>query len=113
LSKYNIELRTEKRVSDTLTVESADQTALRIQVAQFVGELLKEHAGKIWADEDWRVDVTDNNGLILYVMHISAVQAPAVANAAPSGRALSLSSNSTGTHAVALAFARGQGEKHG
>lgn len=78
MSKYNIELRTEKRVSETLQVESADLTELRIEVANFVGDLLKEHAGKIWVDEDWRVDVTDESGLILYVMQISAIQAPAV-----------------------------------
>jgi hypothetical protein len=85
VSPYNIELRTEKQVWETLAVESADLTALRIEVASFVGELLKDHAGKIWADEDWRVDVTDERGLILYVMHVSAVQAPAVKTPSTSG----------------------------
>ena len=28
--------------------------ALRIEVAKFVGALLKDHAEQIWADEDWR-----------------------------------------------------------
>jgi hypothetical protein len=78
VAKYNIELRTEKTVSEALVVESDDHTALRVEVAQFVGQLLKDHAGKIWADEDWRVDVTDERGLILYVMHIAAIQAAAV-----------------------------------
>lgn len=85
VSHYNIELRTEKRVWETLEVDSADLTAPRIEVANFVGELLKEYAQKIWIDEDWRVDVTDVNGLILYVMQISAIQAPAVRGASPSG----------------------------
>lgn len=85
MSAYNIELRTEKRVWESLAVDSADLTALRIEVATFVGDLLKEHAQKIWADEDWRVDVTDEHGLILYVMHLSAVQAPAVRAPEPSG----------------------------
>jgi hypothetical protein len=48
VAKYNIELRTEQRVWETLLIESADLTALRIEVACFVGELLKDHAGKIW-----------------------------------------------------------------
>jgi hypothetical protein len=78
VAKFNIELRTEKRVWETVPVESADHTALRIEVAQFVGQLLKDHAGKIWSDEDWRIDVTDEAGLILYVMHVAAIQAPAV-----------------------------------
>ena len=65
MPKFNIELRTENRVWETLLVEKSDHTELRIEVAQFVGELLKDHAGQIWADEDWRVDVTDERGLIL------------------------------------------------
>jgi hypothetical protein len=83
VSSFNIELRTEKRVWETVAVESADHTALRIEVASFVGELLKEHAGQIWADEDWRIDVTDERGLILYVMHVSAIQAAAVRAPSP------------------------------
>jgi hypothetical protein len=53
-----------------------DLTALRVEVARFVGEMLRDHARQIWADEDWRIDVTDEKGLILYVMQIQAIQAP-------------------------------------
>ena len=74
---FNIELRTESRVADTVSVESDDLTFLRIEVAKFVGELLRDHAQDIWADEDWRVDVTDHTGLILFVLHISAINAAA------------------------------------
>ncbi|HEX8366808.1 MAG TPA: hypothetical protein VF603_16130 [Allosphingosinicella sp.] len=46
-------------------------------MARFVGELLRDHAGKIWADKDWRVDVTDETGLILYVLSIFATDSAA------------------------------------
>jgi hypothetical protein len=72
MARYNIEVRTESHVSETLAVESADLGALRVEVAKFVGELLRDHAAQIWSDEDWRVDATDEKGLILFVMHISA-----------------------------------------
>lgn len=72
MPRYRIELRTETRVWETQSVESSDLTILRIEVAKFVGELLRNHAGQIWADEEWRVDVTDELGLILYVMEIKA-----------------------------------------
>jgi hypothetical protein len=52
-------------------------TDLRLDLARFVGELLKDHAELIWADQDWQVDVTDASGLILYVLHISAAETPA------------------------------------
>lgn len=74
---YHIELRTADRVWDTIDVERDDQTALRIEVARFVGELLKDHADKIWVDADWRVDVTDHRGTILYVMHLAVTNAAA------------------------------------
>ena len=38
---------------------------------------MKDHAEQIWVDEDWRVDVTDERGLILYVMEISASETAA------------------------------------
>lgn len=85
MPKYHIALRTESVVSDTLDVERDSLTDLRIELAAFVGELLKDHAQQIWVDEDWRVDVTDENGLILYVMQVSAAETAATAKTAASG----------------------------
>ena len=76
MARYNIELRTETHVSETLEVEMEDLTALRMEVARFVGEMLKDHAGQIWVDQDWRIDVTDERGLILYVMQLQAMCSP-------------------------------------
>ena len=72
MPKYNIELRTADRVWDTFQFESDDLTALRVEMAQFIGELLRDHAKEIWTDEEWRVDATDEKGLILFVMSITA-----------------------------------------
>ena len=77
MPNYNIELRTADRVWETHAVERDDLTALRTEVARFVGDLLKEHAQEIWADRDWRVDVTDDTGLILYVLHVLATDSAA------------------------------------
>lgn len=77
MPNFHIELRTADQVWDTVDVESDDIDALRIEMAQFVGELLRDHAGKIWADRDWRVDVTDEAGLILYSINIFATDSAA------------------------------------
>ena len=66
---YNIQLRTETHVLETRQIDRDDLIELRVEVARFVGELLKDHAEQVWADEDWRVDATDDSGLILFVMH--------------------------------------------
>lgn len=71
MARYNIELRTADRVWETHIVERDDVTGLRIEMAKFVGDLLKDHADRIWMDQEWRVDVTNAEGLILFVMEIS------------------------------------------
>lgn len=77
MALYHIALRTESHVAEALEVERDDLTALRVELARFVGELLQDHANQIWDDQDWRVDVTDEVGLILYVMQISATDSAA------------------------------------
>ncbi|MEG3089610.1 DUF6894 family protein [Sphingomonas sp. PB4P5] len=77
MPKYNINIRTESHIANTETVERDDHTALRVELAKFVGELLKDHAELIWEDQDWQIDVTDDAGLILYVMHLAAIKSPA------------------------------------
>ncbi len=74
---FNINLRTPSVVSESWHIEMPDHTALRIELARYVGEFLKDHANLIWEDEDWRIDVTDESGLILYVMQISATNTAA------------------------------------
>jgi len=70
--RYNIELRTISHVATTLEVDRDDLTELRVEVARFVGELLKDHAAQIWTDEDWQVEATDQTGLILFTMNVFA-----------------------------------------
>jgi hypothetical protein len=38
---------------------------------------LRTHAIRIWADQDWQMDATDKAGLILYVIHVSAMKTAA------------------------------------
>ena len=77
MPNYHIELRTADQVWETVDVARDDLEGLRIEMARFVGQLLQDHARQIWADRDWRVDVTDETGLILYVMHIFAIDSAA------------------------------------
>jgi hypothetical protein len=77
MSIYHIALRTGSHVRETVEIEKESYLAVRVEVAAFVGELLRDHANQVWADEDWRVDVTDEQGLILFVMHIAAIETSA------------------------------------
>jgi hypothetical protein len=77
MKNYNINIRTDSHIADSLNVESDDLTGLRVEIARFVGEFLKDHAELVWVDEDWQIDATDESGLILYVLQISAMKTPA------------------------------------
>ena len=77
MPRFHIELRSTSHVATTLKIERDDLAALRIEVAQFVGELLKDHAGQIWKDEDWQVEATDEKGLILFTLNVFASDAAA------------------------------------
>lgn len=58
-------------------MEKKDIRGLRVELGRFVGQMLRDHAEQIWSDQDWRVDVTDASGFILYVMHLSATDTAA------------------------------------
>jgi hypothetical protein len=48
--------------------------------ARLVGIFLQEHAGKIWADENWQMDVTEESGLILFVITVQALKSAATSD---------------------------------
>lgn len=78
MPRYNIELRTAERVWETLEIQADDHTVLRASVAKFIGELLQEHSQQIWLDQEWRVDVTEETGMILFIMHLFVTDSAAL-----------------------------------
>ncbi|MEV4934909.1 DUF6894 family protein [Sphingobium sp. LSP13-1-1.1] len=83
MPNYIFNIRTASHIGDAVTVQMDDHTALRTEMARFVGKLLSDHAEVIWVDEDWQFDVTDESGLILYAMNISAMKTAATMNKRP------------------------------
>jgi hypothetical protein len=74
---YHFEVRTGTHVMLTQGAELSDSTAARVEASKRIGELLNEHAGQIWVDQSWQMDVTDGTGLILYIINIDAVKSAA------------------------------------
>jgi len=62
-------------LTEAAELQNADEA--RVEAARRIALLLHEHAGKLWADEDWQMDVTDDRGLILFVINIQAMKAAA------------------------------------
>jgi hypothetical protein len=77
---FHFQVRTPSHV---LLTEGADFKGFdqaRIEAARRVGDLLKKHAGQVWTDEEWQMDVTDEKGLILFVLHVAASKTPATSS---------------------------------
>ena len=83
MPRFHFQVRTDTHV---LLAEAADlpgTTEARVEASRRVGELLRDHAAAIWADEEWRMDVTDHAGLILFVIQVSAMKSPAMNSSDP------------------------------
>lgn len=64
-------------------IELASMNVARIQAARMLGEMLKEQADKFWEDGGLKLTVTDDLGLVYFVLEVSAIEAPAGAAARP------------------------------
>jgi hypothetical protein len=73
--RFHFQVRTETHVMMTDVMDLRDGDEARIEAAKRVGILLQEHAGKLWADEEWQMDVTNERGLVLFAIYVQAVRA--------------------------------------
>jgi hypothetical protein len=79
---FHFEVRTPTHVIVTEGVELTNHTAARVEAARRIGVLLNEHAGQLWVDQEWQMDITDADGLILYIIQVSTSNTAATQGAA-------------------------------
>lgn len=60
-----------------------DDESARIEAARVMGELLKEHPAGVWHDEEFRLTVTDEDGVTLFILDVAALRSPAAGGARP------------------------------
>jgi uncharacterized protein DUF6894 len=75
--RIHFQVRTGTHVMLTEVADFSDTDEARVEAAKRIGLLLHAHAGKLWVDEDWQMDVTDEHGLVLFVINISAMKSSA------------------------------------
>jgi hypothetical protein len=63
---------------DRMGVELPDIDAARREAVQALGEILKERAEAFWSERALRICVADKDGLTLFLIDVTAVDAPAV-----------------------------------
>ena len=62
-------------------MEFDSATAAKIEAVRMMGEVLKDQATEFWDTQALKLIVTDETGLILFVLDLSAVEAPALSAA--------------------------------
>lgn len=76
--RYHFNVHDGVRLRDEEGAELPDWRAARLEAIHRAGEILRDDAQRIAVGEDWRIEVTDSSGLILFQMTFLVVESPAV-----------------------------------
>ena len=72
------------RIPDTEGISLPDDQTAQVEAVRFAGEVLQSEPHMLWEKGQWRVEVTDAHGLLLFTVIMIAVDAPKPTHAAPS-----------------------------
>jgi hypothetical protein len=76
MPRYFFNIHDGKSIIDEEGTELPNWQAARIEAIGLAGHILKDEAHRIALGEDWRIEVTDHTGLILFQMTFQVVEAP-------------------------------------
>ena len=77
MPRYFFDVRDGTYYPDEIGSELPGLAAARSAAVTFAGELLRDQGDKFWAGEEWKVEVKDETGLILFTLIFMAVDAAA------------------------------------
>ena len=63
---------------DNVGTDLPDLDAARREAVTFSGELLRDRGAKFWDGAEWRVEVKDAHGLMLFTLLFTGIDAPAL-----------------------------------
>ncbi len=72
MPRYYFNFRDGRELLDSEGVELAGLADARDAAVVASGEALKDHAGKFWSGEEWRMWVTDESGATVCALRFSA-----------------------------------------
>ncbi len=73
MPKYRFHVRDGMKILDTDGIDLPDLFSARLYAIQLTSDLLKQYKHEVWIDEDWKIVVTDERNIALFVLHISAL----------------------------------------
>ena len=85
MPRFHFNVRDGHNLEDGEGVELPDFSTARREAIRLSGALLEEEPDQFDVGDDWRMEVTDDTGLILFLMTFSIMQSPAVPIASGQG----------------------------
>ena len=78
MARYFFHTENGDRHTDEDGLELPDLAAVKREAIRTLGDMLRSRDDRFWESNSFRLIVTDDRGLILYVLDVSGVEAPAV-----------------------------------
>jgi hypothetical protein len=76
--RYHFNVHDGVSLPDPDGTELATLDAARVEAVRLAGQLLLDSGEEFWSNGDWKVDVTNDRGLILFTLMFSAFDAPCI-----------------------------------
>lgn len=95
MARYHFNLYDGHNLLDDEGYQFSTLSEARTQGVKFVGHALSDAGEEVFADQDWRLEVTDDRGLILFAVYVSAYDAAAARRAASTEKKPSPASRSS------------------
>lgn len=84
MPRFHFNVYDGKSYPDEEGTELPDWVAARIEAISVAGHILKDEAKSIALGDDWRIEVTDDTGLIIFQLTIQATTSPVLEQSARS-----------------------------
>ena len=84
MPRYFFNIKKDNHTPDTVGVELPDMARARHEAVQLLGADLNDHPDAFWDDEEWKIGVSDENGLVLFTLYCSAIRSSASGSSASS-----------------------------
>lgn len=85
MPRYHFHVEDGTHLRDEDGVELPDLQAARCEAIKFAGSLICDAHDSFWALDDWRMTVTDADGLTLFCLILTSIEAASVASVARVG----------------------------
>ena len=80
MPRYFFHVHDGTSTKDAIGTDLPDIFAAQEEAIRTSGELLREMGGKFWDGAEWSLEVTDENGRLLFTLRFSAEEGPDLQN---------------------------------